>query len=66
MKAELFCPDAILSNADWTKRGWDLPPYRSAEFFAWLRDTDKTLEEFQRLPVYKHAIASGQIWEVQE
>ncbi len=49
--------DADLASADWTKQGWDLPPYRSAEFDAMFPD----LEAFKRLPVYQHALATGLI-----
>ena len=49
--------DEDLENSDWTKQGWDLPPYRSAAFMAMHPD----LEHFKTLPVYKHAVAKGLI-----
>lgn len=48
-------PDAKTSNADWLKRTWDLPPYKSKEFMSLLKKMDMTLEHFRTLPVYLHA-----------
>ena len=45
--------DAELSDADWTKKTWDLPKFGSIEFNKFLKDTGQTLEEFKKLPVYK-------------
>ncbi len=53
--------DANINNADWTKRTWDLPPYKSEEFLGFLKFTDMTLEQFKILPVYRHAIKNGLI-----
>ncbi len=49
--------DANLEDADWIKMGWDLPPYKSKEFFKTVKD----LKHFRTLPVYKHAVKSGVI-----
>lgn len=51
--------DGAQHNADWTKQTWDLPPYKSEEFMKLLRN--KTLEDFRKLPVYKHAVRKGLI-----
>lgn len=53
--------DAIPSNADWTKQTWDLPPYKSEEFMAFLKGTGSTLEQFRQLPVYRFAVRRGLI-----
>lgn len=50
-------PDEDLHNADWTKKTWDLPPYKSAAFFATVPDLDK----FRQTPTYKHAVTAGLI-----
>lgn len=50
--------DDSIENADWTKTTWDLPPYKSAEFFA---QVGADLNSFRRLPVYAAAVASGLI-----
>ena len=51
--------DADIENADWTKSTWDLPPYKSAEFFSIF--PVERLENFRQLPVYKAAVAAGLI-----
>lgn len=51
--------DRSLTNADWTKRTWDLPPYRSPEFLQLFPD----IEHFKTLPVYEHAVANGLIYD---
>ena len=51
--------DAELENADWMKTTWDLPPYKSADFFLVVHD----LESFRKLPVYENAVASGLIFD---
>lgn len=53
-------PDADLVNADWTKTAWDLPPYKSAEFYATVTED---LDSFRKLPVYAAAVASGLIYD---
>lgn len=53
--------DANLFNADWTKQTWDLPPYKSEEFMAYLQATGSTLERFRQLPVYQFAVEQGLI-----
>jgi len=55
--------DAILENADWTKRSWDLPKYKSEEFYSWLKFSGMTLEQFKKLPVYKWNLKTGNIQE---
>jgi len=50
-------PDATPENADWTKKSWDLPPYKSAEFMALVPD----LEAFKNLLVYRWACEAGLI-----
>jgi len=45
--------DAILENADWTKKTWDLPPIDSQEFEDLLKRWNMTMEDFKKLPVYK-------------
>ena len=47
----IICIDADPFNADWTKRTWDLPPYKSPEFMEYLRTTCSILEEFRSKPV---------------
>ena len=49
--------DADQESADWTKRTWDLPPYKSPKFLKLFPD----LEVFRHLPVYRHAIGQGLI-----
>lgn len=53
--------DGNLSNADWTKTHWGLPPYKSKEFMEWLEATGSSLGEFRKLPVYEHAVEQGKI-----
>lgn len=44
-------------NSDWTKQTWDLPPYKSPEFFATIKD----LDAFRKSPVYNSAVKAGLI-----
>lgn len=53
--------DADEMNADWVKRTWDLPPYKSQEFMNFLRFTGSTLEQFRDTPVYRFAVVEGLI-----
>ncbi|MGM0420749.1 MAG: hypothetical protein ACQEQG_07095 [Bacillota bacterium] len=53
-------------NADWTKQSWDLPPYRSEKFMKQLERMDMTLEQFRKLPVYRHAVRKGLIDEEED
>jgi len=48
-------------TADWTKRGWDLPRYRSKRFMGYLQAIGMSLEQFRRLPIYRMAVNSGLI-----
>ncbi len=50
--------DDSLVNADWTKTTWDLPPYKSKEFF---QQVGNDLASFRKLPVYAAAVAQGLI-----
>ncbi len=50
-------PDADIESADWTKKSWDLPPYKSQEFNQQISD----LDSFRTLPVYSHAVCAGRI-----
>jgi len=59
----IFYVDANLENADWTKKTWDLPKYKSKEFMKLLKDSDMTLTEFKKLPVYKWNLKAGNIKE---
>ena len=56
---ETISLDADLHNADWTRQRWDLPPYKSPEFFSMVDAAD--LDAFRELPVYKHAVETGLI-----
>lgn len=49
--------DEDIENADWLKKTWDLPPYKSKEFNALVTD----LISFRKLPVYKYAVKNGLI-----
>lgn len=53
--------DEELHNADWTKRTWDLPPYKSMEFMDFLVGSGMDLVGFRKLPVYLHAVEAGLI-----
>ena len=55
--------DAIPENADWTKKSWDLPKYKSKEFYRILKSMNMTLEQFKKLPVYKWNLKAGNIKE---
>jgi len=55
--------DANLENADWSKRTWDLPEYKSDEFYRLLKSMNMTLEQFKKLPVYKWNLKAGNIKE---
>ena len=55
--------DANLENADWSKKTWDLPEYKSKEFMDWLKFSGMTLEKFKQLPVYKWNLKAGNIKE---
>jgi len=50
-------PDADMRNADWTKKTWDLPHYKSDEFNKAVKD----LEHFKTMPVYRWAVEVGVI-----
>lgn len=52
-------PDATVEGADWTKKSWDLPPYKSPEFFEFLGD--ESLDDFRESSAYKMAVERGLI-----
>lgn len=54
-------PDKDLKNADWPKRTWNLPPYKSKEFYEILEFSGMTLKHFKTLPVYMFAVEKGLI-----
>ena len=60
MTTETWDLDSDLDSADWTKTTWDLPPYKSADFFTAVGDD---LDSFRLLPVYAAAVASGLIYD---
>ena len=51
--------DEDLDNADWTKQKWDLPPYKSNDFFFIIPEL--LLYKFRELPIYLNAIENGKI-----
>lgn len=53
--------DEQLENADWPKRTWTLPPYKSEEFMARLSSWGMTLDGFRSLPIFAAAVESGLI-----
>lgn len=53
--------DANIENADWPKRTWNLPAYKSEEFYIELVLEHMTLAQFRKLPVYKFAVRNGLI-----
>ena len=53
--------DSDIENADWTKTKWDLPKYKSEEFYKVLKSMKMTLTQFKKLPVYKHAKLRGEV-----
>lgn len=55
--------DENLENADWSKKYWDLPEYKSEEFYQLLKFMNMSLEQFKKLPVYKWNLKAGNIKE---
>jgi hypothetical protein len=53
-------PDELLENADWTKQSWDLPPYKSEEFFRAIGGP-KELDDFRESEAYQQAVEKGLI-----
>lgn len=53
----VLSPDADLTNSDWSKQSWDLPPYKSAEFMSMFPD----LDAFRQTSHYHNAVAAGLI-----
>jgi HK97 family phage portal protein len=52
---EVFLADALLDNADWAKRSWDLPEIDSADkLLAWLACNETSLQEFSQLPICRN------------
>lgn len=62
MTLHTYSPDATTENADWTKRGWDFPPYGSAAFLETIGGPDN-LEKFRKSPAYAGAVAAGLIYD---
>lgn len=62
MTRDVVDVDEHLDNADWIKQEWDLPPYKSIEFFAAIGGEDE-LDNFRLLPVYAAAVANGLIYD---
>lgn len=58
--SEAWNLDEDLASADWLKTAWDLPAYKSAEFF---QQVGTDLESFRKLPVYAAAVANGLIYD---
>lgn len=54
-----FYIDRDLIDADWSKTTWNLPPYKSKEFFKVFYEKD--LPSFRELPVYINAVKTGRI-----
>lgn len=59
-KAMILNIDSLIENADWTKTKWDLPKYKSKEFFELLKLSKMTLTQFKKLPIYKAAKNRGE------
>lgn len=57
MKSEAI--DQTVASADWLKFSWELPPYKSVEFFLLWPD----LEAFKKLPIYQAACDQGLIYD---
>lgn len=53
-----YSPDATTAGADWTKFGWDFPPYKSAEFLEAIGGAEQ-LDAFRTTPAYAAAVARG-------
>jgi hypothetical protein len=51
--------DADLTNADWTKRTFDVIPSTREAFEDVLAWSGMTVAQFKRLPAYKAAVAPG-------
>ena len=50
----MLYPDAKLSNADWTKKTWDLVDIQNIKSLReYLRKNKISIEHFKELPVYK-------------
>mgnify|MGYP001612888692 FL=1 len=46
--------DADINNADWSKQTWDLLNISNKqELLEYLEKTNKSLEDFKKLPAYK-------------
>jgi len=52
--------DADQQDADWTKTSWDLPPYKSPEFFQ-VMGADLDLAWFRSTETYTRAVDAGLI-----
>lgn len=57
---QVLSPDADQEDADWTKKTWDFPPYKSQEFFDAIGGVE-ALDAFRDTPAYKKAVEYGLI-----
>lgn len=57
---QVLSPDADSDDADWTKKTWDWPPYKSREFFDSIGGVED-LDAFRETPAYKMAVERGLI-----
>lgn len=48
--------DEDIENADWVKQSWDLPDINSEDFKKYLENEDTSMEDFKKLPVYRHLL----------
>lgn len=53
--------DENLNNADWIKLSWNLPIYKSEQFYRFIKVKKMNIEQFRKLPVYKNAVIEGLI-----
>jgi hypothetical protein len=53
--------DAITDNADWLKRQWTLPSYKTKAFNKFLKAIGMTLVQFRKTSLYASAIEQGAI-----
>jgi len=53
--------DSNSISADWTKKTWDLPPYKSNEFMDYLMSAGSSLDQFKGTNVFKFAVYDGLI-----
>ena len=61
MTEEPFNIDEVPLNRDWLHSKWNMPAYRSKEFFQELKELRMTLAEFKETAMYKRAVDEGVI-----